>query len=81
VLLIVSGALFLGVVAPSIAIDDFTKGFYMWTTWDTYGQELYVDQVWEVCGMLIGFSPAGYTSIRISTTLGYEYRLFVVVIM
>jgi hypothetical protein len=29
---------------------------------------------------LIGFSPAGCTSIRIAATLRYEYRLFVVVI-
>jgi hypothetical protein len=30
--------------------------------------------------VLIGFSPAGCTSIRIVVTLGYEYRLFVAVI-
>jgi hypothetical protein len=30
--------------------------------------------------VLIGFSPAWCTSIRITTTLGYEYRLFVAVI-
>jgi hypothetical protein len=31
--------------------------------------------------MLVGFSPAWCTSIRITMTLGYEYRLFVAVIM
>jgi hypothetical protein len=30
--------------------------------------------------VLIGFFPAGCTSIRIAVTLGYEYHLFVVVI-
>jgi hypothetical protein len=30
---------------------------------------------------LMKFSPAGCTSIQIVVTLGYEYRLFVVVIM
>jgi hypothetical protein len=29
---------------------------------------------------LIGFSPAGCTSMQIAATLGYEYRLFVAVI-
>jgi hypothetical protein len=28
--------------------------------------------VGSVCGMLVGVSPAGCTSIRIATTLGYE---------
>jgi hypothetical protein len=30
--------------------------------------------------VLIGFSPAGCTSIRITATLGYEYRLFAAVV-
>jgi hypothetical protein len=34
----------------------------------------------ETCGVLIGFFPIGCTSIQITATLGYEYRLFVAVI-
>jgi hypothetical protein len=56
------------------------KGCYAWTTWDTYGRWPYVDWAWKVCGVLVGFSPAGCTSIRIVVTLEYEYRLFVAVI-
>jgi hypothetical protein len=29
----------------------------------------------EACGVLVGFSPAGYTSIRIAETLRYEQPL------
>jgi hypothetical protein len=32
-----------------------------------------------VCGVLVGFSPTGCTSIQIVMTLGYEYRLFVTI--
>jgi hypothetical protein len=39
-----------------------------------------VNQAWKACGVLIGVSPAGCTSIRIAVTLGYEYLLFVVAI-
>jgi hypothetical protein len=63
---------FLGAVALSIAVDDGTKVCYMWTTWDTYGLGPYVDWAWKSCGVLVGFSPAGYTSIWIAATLGYE---------
>jgi hypothetical protein len=34
----------------------------------------------SVKSVLIGFSPVGCTSIRITVTLGYEYRLFAVII-
>jgi hypothetical protein len=34
----------------------------------------------EVCGVLVGFSPAWCTSIRIAVALEYEYRLIVTVI-
>jgi hypothetical protein len=34
---------FSGAVALSIAVDDFVKGCYMWTTLDMYGREPYVD--------------------------------------
>jgi hypothetical protein len=32
------------------------------------------------CGVLVWFSPVGCTSIQITMTLGYEYRLFVAII-
>jgi hypothetical protein len=63
---------FSGAVALSIAVDDGTKGCYILTTWDMYGLGPYADWVWKVCGVLVGFSPAGCTSIRISATLKNE---------
>jgi hypothetical protein len=47
---------------------------------EMYGLGPYVNRAWKACGMLIEVSPAGCTSIRITVTLGYEYRLFVAVI-
>jgi hypothetical protein len=60
---------FSGAVDLFKSVDGYTKGCYTWTTWDMYGREPYADWVWKVCGMLVGFSPAGCTSIRISATL------------
>jgi hypothetical protein len=49
-----------------------------------YQQKAYTGHTWTGVGsirvMLIGFSPTGCTSIRITVTLGYEYRLFAAVI-
>jgi hypothetical protein len=67
--------------AMSNSIDDFMKGCYTWTAWDMYGRGSYVDWAWKACGVLVEFPPAGCTSIRITVTLGYEYRLFVAVFM
>jgi hypothetical protein len=47
---------------------------------EMYGPGPYMNQVWKVCDMLIGVSPAGCKSIRITVTLRYEYRLFTAVI-
>jgi hypothetical protein len=44
---------------------------------EMYGPRSYTNRA---CGVLIGFSPAGCTSIRIAATLGYEYRLFAAII-
>jgi hypothetical protein len=44
-----------------------------------YGPGPYVNRVWKACCMLIGFFPAGCTSIRIAATVGYEYHLFLTV--
>jgi hypothetical protein len=72
---------FAGAVTLFIAIDDFAKGFYTQTTWGRYGQEPYVNCVWKACDVLVGFFPIRCTLIWITATLGYEYRLFVAVIM
>jgi hypothetical protein len=45
-----------------------------------YGPGPYVNRVWKVCGVLIGFSPTECILIRIAATLRYEYRLFVTII-
>jgi hypothetical protein len=64
----------------SIVVDDFMKSCYAMTMWDTYGLRPYADWAWDACGILVRFSPAGCTSIRIIATLKYEYCLFAVVI-
>jgi hypothetical protein len=69
---IVLGAFFSGVVTLLNSVDDYMKGCYMWTTWDTYGLGPYMGWAWKSCGVLVGFSPAGCTSIRITVTLRYE---------
>jgi hypothetical protein len=79
VLWIVLGALFLRSSGSVHHCDDFVKGCYALTAWDTYGLRPYADWAWDACGVLVGFSPAGCISIRITATLGYEYRLFVLV--
>jgi hypothetical protein len=66
---------FSGIVDLFKYVDDCIKGCYMWTTWDTYGRGPYTEWAWKVCGMLVGFSPTGCTSIRITATLGYEWPL------
>jgi hypothetical protein len=63
---------FLGAVDLFKSVDDCIKGCYMWIAWDTYGHRPYADWVWKACGVLVGFSPVGCTSIRIAATLGYE---------
>jgi hypothetical protein len=63
---------FSGAVNLFKSVDDFMKGCYMLTTWDTYGWGPYVDREWKACGVLAGFSPAECTSIRIAATLRYE---------
>jgi hypothetical protein len=45
-----------------------------------YGWGPYADRVWKVCGVLIRFFPTGCTSIQITVSLRYEYRLFMSVI-
>jgi hypothetical protein len=65
---------------PSKSVDDSSKA----ATHGDCPQEAYTGHMWtgvgSVCVMLIGFSPTGCTSIRITMTLGYEYHLFVAVI-
>jgi hypothetical protein len=63
---------FSGAVDLFKSVDDCMKGCYIWTVWDTYGRRPYMDWAWKACGVLVGFFLAGCTSIRITTTLGYE---------
>jgi hypothetical protein len=71
---------FSGAVNLFKSIDDSAKGCYMWTTWDTYGPGPYTDWAWKACGVLVGFSPTGCTSIRITWLSDMINHLFVVVI-
>jgi hypothetical protein len=48
------------------------KGCYALTTQDTYGLGPYTNRAWDACGVLVGFSPTGCTSIQITVTLRYE---------
>jgi hypothetical protein len=72
---VVGNSFFSGAVTLSNSVDDFMKGCYMWTMWDMYGQWSYVNWVWKACGVLVGFSRVGYTSIPIIVTLRNKYRL------
>jgi hypothetical protein len=47
---------FLGVVARLNSVDDYIKGCYALTAWDTYGLGPYMDWVWDACGVLDRFS-------------------------
>jgi hypothetical protein len=73
--------LFSGTVTLLNSIDDYAKGCYMGTTWYTYGRGSYVDRAWKACGVLVEFFPTGCTSVQITATIEYGYRLFVTVIM
>jgi hypothetical protein len=63
---------FSGAVALLNSVDDYIKCCYMRTMWDTYGPGPYANWTLEAWDMLVRFSPAGCTSIRITATLGYE---------
>jgi hypothetical protein len=39
---------------------------------EMYGSGPYANRTWKACDVLIGFFPAGCTSIRIAVTLRYE---------
>jgi hypothetical protein len=77
VLSIVSGALFSGVVALSIAFHDFTKGCYTLTTLDTYGLGPYEDETWDVCGVLVRVPLQGVHRFESSRPSDMSNRLFV----
>jgi hypothetical protein len=38
------------------SVDDFIKGYYMLTGWDTYDLGPYADWAWDAWGVLVGFS-------------------------
>jgi hypothetical protein len=39
--------------------DDYAKGCYALTAWNTYGLGPCADWAWDVCGMLLGFPLQG----------------------
>jgi hypothetical protein len=63
---------FSGAVYPSNPVDDSRKV----ATYRDHPQEAYTGRTWtdveSIHVVLVGFSPAGCTSIRIAATLGYE---------
>jgi hypothetical protein len=71
---------FSGAVDLYKSVDNFMKGCYVLTAWDTHRNDPYVDWACDACGVWVEFSPAWYTLIRIVATLEYEYRLFAAVI-
>jgi hypothetical protein len=60
---------FLGAVDLFKSIDDYVKGWYVLTAWDTYLLEPYADWAWDACDMLVGFLLQG---VHITVILGYE---------
>jgi hypothetical protein len=46
-----------------VTYGDCPQKAYVWRAWTGVG---------SICSVLVGFSPAGCTSTRIATTLGYE---------
>jgi hypothetical protein len=62
---------------PGVGHASSSRGLakgYLCGPQEIYGPRPYANQAWKACGELIGFSPAGCTSIRIVTTLRYEYH-------
>jgi hypothetical protein len=66
------GSTFSGAVHPSNPVDDSRRV----ATYGDRPQEVYAGRTWtsmeSVRVVLVGFSPAGCTSIQITATLGYE---------
>jgi hypothetical protein len=63
---------FSGAVTPSNSVG----GLWKVATYGDHPQEVYAGRTWTGVGsirvVLVRFSPAGCTSIRIAVTLGYE---------
>jgi hypothetical protein len=70
---------FMGAVALSAAIDDFMKGCYVLTAWDTYGLWPYADWVWNLCGVLVGFPLQGVHRFELPWFSDMNNRLFVAI--
>jgi hypothetical protein len=50
---------FLGVVTLSVTVDNFMKGCYALTTWDTYHLGPYAVWAWDACDVLVRFHLHG----------------------
>jgi hypothetical protein len=79
VLWIMSGALFSGAVALLNSIDDYVKGCYALTAWDTYGLGPYADWACDACGVLFGFLLQGVHQFESPRLSDMSNRLFVAV--
>jgi hypothetical protein len=62
------------------SVDDYMKGCYMWTTWDTYGRRPYADWAWITCGMLVRFPLQGVHRFKSPRLLDMSNRLFMAVV-
>jgi hypothetical protein len=67
--------LFLGAVDLFNFVDNYVKGCYARTVWDTYGWGPYEDRVWAVCGMLVSFPLQGVCRFESPWLLDMSNRL------
>jgi hypothetical protein len=66
---------FLGAVDLFNSVDNYAKGCYAQTVWDTYGREPYEDRVWATCGMLVSFPLQGVCQFESPWLLDMSNRL------
>jgi hypothetical protein len=66
----------LGIVSRAVTPSNSVSGSWKVSTYRDRLHEVYTRRTWTGVGtvrvVLVGFSPAGCTSIRIAATLGYE---------
>jgi hypothetical protein len=63
-------------LSGAVTLSNFVGGSWNFATYGDRPQEAYAGRTWTGVGsvrvVLVGFSPAGRTSIRIAVTLEYE---------
>jgi hypothetical protein len=70
---------FSGAVDILNSVDDYTKGCYALTIWDTYDLRPYVDWAWDTCGVLVGFPLHGVHQFESSWLSDMSNLLFVAI--